>query len=78
MPAVASDHQNARKSRGAFFTPPAIADYLASWAVEDDPAARILDPTCGESVFLSAAARELIAVGAREAASGKPDLRCRY
>ena len=64
MPALASDHPAARKSRGAFFTPPAIADYLASWAVEDDPKARILDPTCGESVFLQAAARELMAVGA--------------
>jgi adenine-specific DNA-methyltransferase len=61
---VDSDHPAARKSRGAFFTPPAIADYLASWAVDEDPDARILDPTCGESVFLCAAARELEAVGA--------------
>lgn len=59
-----SDQLAARKSRGAFFTPPAIARYLAAWAVDDDPAARILDPTCGESVFLQAAARELQAVGA--------------
>src|SRR4051812_23305681 len=52
-----------RKARGAFFTPPAIADYLASWAVEDDPKARVLDPTCGEAVFLSAAGIELLAAG---------------
>ena len=64
--AVASDHPDARKSRGAFFTPPAIADYLAAWAVDEDPDARILDPTCGESVFLKAAARELVAVGAKK------------
>jgi adenine-specific DNA-methyltransferase len=63
---IASDHPAARKSRGAFFTPPAIADYLASWAVDDDPDARILDPTCGESVFLCAAARELENVGAQK------------
>lgn len=59
-----SDQPAARKARGAFFTPPAIADYLASWAVDEDPNARILDPTCGESVFLQAAARELKAAGA--------------
>lgn len=64
MPVDVSDHPAARKARGAFFTPPAIADYLASWAVDEDPDARILDPTCGESVFLRAAARELEAAGA--------------
>jgi adenine-specific DNA methylase len=52
-----------RKARGAFFTPPAIADYLASWAVHGDPAARVLDPTCGEAVFLLSAARELRSLG---------------
>jgi adenine-specific DNA-methyltransferase len=62
-----SDRLAARKSRGAFFTPPAIAGYLAAWAVDDDPTARILDPTCGESVFLHAAAQELQAVGADRA-----------
>lgn len=62
-----SDRLAARKSRGAFFTPPAIAGYLAAWAVDDDPTARILDPTCGESVFLRAAAKELKAVGANPA-----------
>jgi adenine-specific DNA-methyltransferase len=62
--AAASDKPDARKARGAFFTPPAIADYLAALAVEDDPNALILDPTCGESVFLTAAAEELVAVGA--------------
>jgi len=62
-----SDHPSAKKARGAFFTPPAIADYLASWAVEGDPAAKILDPTCGESVFLRSAGVELRAVGASQA-----------
>jgi adenine-specific DNA-methyltransferase len=52
-----------RKERGAFFTPPDIADYLATWAVQDDPAARVLDPTCGEAVFLLAAGRRLRALG---------------
>jgi adenine-specific DNA-methyltransferase len=53
-----------RKARGAFFTPPAIADYFAAWAVADDPNATVLDPTCGEAVFLLAAARQLRESGA--------------
>jgi adenine-specific DNA-methyltransferase len=54
---------DARKARGAFFTPPAIADFLAAWAVSDNPDARVLDPTCGEAVFLLAAGRALTALG---------------
>lgn len=53
-----------RKARGAFFTPQGIADFLAEWAVDGDPAARVLDPSCGDGVFLRAAARELVKAGA--------------
>jgi len=52
-----------RKARGAFFTPPQIADYLARWAIAGDPQARILDPTSGEGVFLLAAGAELRRAG---------------
>src|SRR6266508_777382 len=52
-----------RKARGAFFTPPAIADYLAKFAVADNPEARVFDPTCGEAVFLLAAGRRLRELG---------------
>ncbi|MGH3692253.1 MAG: N-6 DNA methylase [Microbacterium sp.] len=55
--------RESRKARGAFFTPPAIADFLAGWAVADSPDARVLDPTCGEAVFLLAAGRRLKAAG---------------
>ena len=68
MVELARDTQDLRKARGAFFTPPAIADYLARWAVEEDRDATILDPTCGEAVFLQAAARQLRALGATPAA----------
>jgi adenine-specific DNA-methyltransferase len=54
-----------RKVRGAFFTPLPIADFLARWAIADSPDARVLDPTCGEAVFLLAAARYLKAAGCR-------------
>jgi tRNA1(Val) A37 N6-methylase TrmN6 len=56
-----------RKARGAFFTPIAIADFLAWWAVGNDPNAKVLDPTCGEAVFLLAAARQLRENGAAPA-----------
>ncbi|MBI3973028.1 MAG: N-6 DNA methylase, partial [Chloroflexi bacterium] len=48
-----------RKLRGAFFTPPAIADFLVKWAIDRRPHAKVLDPTCGDGVFLRAAGRVL-------------------
>jgi adenine-specific DNA-methyltransferase len=53
----------ARKARGAFFTPPAIADYLARWAISGNTTARVLDPTCGDGAFLLAAGRQLVGLG---------------
>jgi tRNA1(Val) A37 N6-methylase TrmN6 len=52
-----------QKSRGAFFTPPSIAAFLASWAIADRPDATVLDPTCGEAVFLLYAGQSLMALG---------------
>ena len=57
-----------RKARGAFFTPPTIAQFLTDWAIADDPAARVLDPTCGDGVFLLAAGERLRALGAEPGA----------
>lgn len=54
----AEDSAVLRKARGAFFTPPAIADFLTRWAIRA-PDARVMDPTCGEAVFLLAAAERL-------------------
>jgi adenine-specific DNA-methyltransferase len=55
--------QEEQKARGAYFTPPAIARFLAAWAVGDNPEASVLDPTCGEAVFLVAAGQALRAAG---------------
>src|SRR5215472_279789 len=56
-----------RKARGAFFTPPVLANFLARWATHGNPNAQVLDPTCGEGVFLLAAAHQLRGLGtARE------------
>jgi adenine-specific DNA-methyltransferase len=63
MSATSQSSHAYRKARGAFFTPPAIAEFLSRWAVRT-PDARVLDPTCGEAVFLLAAAERLEALGA--------------
>lgn len=57
------DNEGLRKERGAFFTPPAIADFLAEWAVLDQPDAKVMDPTCGEAVFLASAGKRLLDLG---------------
>src|SRR5438309_8461515 len=57
-----------RKARGAFFTPPAIAQFLTDWAIADNPSAKVLDPTCGDGVFLLAAGERLRELDASRAA----------
>jgi adenine-specific DNA-methyltransferase len=63
MSAALRSSHSLPKARGAFFTPPAIAEFLSRWAVRT-PDARVLDPTCGEAVFLLAAAERLEALRA--------------
>lgn len=53
----------ARKSRGAFFTPSEIADLLVEWAIRSSND-RVLEPSCGEAAFLTAAVGRLRALGA--------------
>ena len=52
-----------RKARGAFFTPPALANYVSRWAIRG-PADRILEPSCGEAAFLASASTRLDELGA--------------
>ena len=58
---VYTDHL--RKARGAFFTPPEIANYLVNWAVRSSEDT-VFEPSCGEASFLLAAAEKLQEVGA--------------
>ena len=60
--ALTIDGPETRKSRGAF-TPQPIANFLARWAISNRSDAKVLDPTCGDGVFLWAAAEELSRLG---------------
>ncbi len=52
-----------RKSLGAFYSPLALVEPMVSWAVTGTDRA-VLDPSCGDGVFLEAAARRLRSLGA--------------
>ena len=41
------------KLRGAFYTPPDIADFILKWALRDNANRDILEPSCGDGVFLN-------------------------
>ena len=45
------------KARGAFYTPPAIAEFIAAWGVNSNDDV-VLEPSCGDATFLIAAAAE--------------------
>ncbi len=57
-----TDTAQGRKARGAFFTPPEIAQYIASWAIRT-ASDRILEPSSGDAAFLVAATDRLRALG---------------
>ena len=58
------DSQELRKQRGAFFTPVAIAEHLADWALRGaDTDGVVLDPSCGDGAFLVAASERLAQQG---------------
>jgi adenine-specific DNA-methyltransferase len=59
----AIDTPTLRKARGAFFTPEALTDFIASWALRA-PENRVLEPSCGEAAFLLSAGRRLRELGA--------------
>lgn len=58
-----TDTAEARKARGAFFTPPEITRYLARWAVRS-AGDRVFEPSAGDAAFLVAATERLREIGA--------------
>lgn len=61
-----ADSTALRKARGAFFTPPDVARYVAQWALRSSTD-RVLEPSCGEAAFLLEAADRLRTLGASRA-----------
>jgi len=57
------DSPTLRKTRGAFFTPPHLCDFVVEWAVRSS-SERVLEPSCGEAAFLTSAGRRLRTLGA--------------
>ena len=57
------DPREARKARGAFFTPSVLCSYIADWAIRT-PTDRVLEPSAGEAAFLLAAGGRLRSLGA--------------
>ncbi|MFT3660035.1 MAG: N-6 DNA methylase [Gordonia sp. (in: high G+C Gram-positive bacteria)] len=55
---VPVDTATRRKTRGAFFTPAEVADFIVDWAVRN-PADLVLEPSAGEAAFLVPAAQRL-------------------
>ncbi len=60
----------APKLRGGYYTPPAIARFLAEWVVQC-PTDTVLEPSCGDGELVTAAARRLLHLGATPCAVGK-------
>lgn len=52
-----------RKSLGAFYSPKSLVEPMVAWAVTRSDQS-VLDPSCGDGVFLKAAARRLRGLGA--------------
>jgi adenine-specific DNA-methyltransferase len=55
---------DAGKLRGGYYTSAAVAAWLCAWAVRA-PSDSVLEPSCGDGVFLEAAAERLGGLGAR-------------
>lgn len=52
-----------RKSLGAFYSPPSLVEPMVAWALTRADQS-VLDPSCGDGVFLEAAGRRLRSLGA--------------
>ena len=43
---------NKQKQRGGYYTPQEVADVMVRWALEEKSTYKILEPSCGDGVFL--------------------------
>ena len=54
------------KLRGGYYTPEEVARFICKWAINDH-AATVLEPSCGDGVFISAAKQRLHELGSTNA-----------
>jgi adenine-specific DNA methylase len=52
------------KLRGGYYTSSEVAEWLCAWAIRS-PKEHILEPSCGDGIFLEAAAKRLTELGVR-------------
>lgn len=52
-----------QKLRGGYYTPQVIADFLSAWAIRSRKDS-ILEPSCGDGIFIEAAGKRLMKLGA--------------
>lgn len=52
------EETSVQKLRGAYYTPPAIASFILRWGINGNTKADILEPSCGDGVFLKQIAKE--------------------
>ena len=72
---AAEDAPGTRKARGAFFTPPELARFVARWAIRF-PDDHVLEPACGEAEFLVAASDCLRSLGCKSAVAERNVVGC--
>lgn len=58
-------HLRENKLRGGYYTPSQVADWLTRWAVRSG-SDRVLEPSCGDGVFLACAAKVLAELAAAD------------
>lgn len=66
-----------QKMRGAYYTPSVIAEFMSRWAISNKNSS-VLEPSCGDGVFLSAVENELLALGAKKTSLKKQILGIEY
>ena len=53
---------DSKKLRGGYYTPKAITDFICNWAITR-PNQKVLEPSCGDGVFIEAAIRRFKELG---------------
>jgi adenine-specific DNA-methyltransferase len=64
MPPLTAETPEEIKARGAFYTPPQLTSFLASWALRSAEE-RVLEPSCGDGAFVAALASRFAELGVR-------------